>query len=265
MAPVETTTVETISGGEAADTATSLLARYAEHPEQGLRDELVAAHRGLVRWAAGKFSNRGEPTDDLEQVAAIGLLKAIDRFDSAQGAGFSSYAVATMLGELKRHFRDHAWKLHLPRSLHDRHLAVRGAIQSLTQELGRSPTIAEIGRRAGLSSEQVVEAMEVSSRGRPSSLEARLDSDGPDDDPALAEAPAEMAFVEQRADVTALLERLPPRERMVVSMRFMQEMSQAEIGKRLGVSQMQISRILSQSLVRLRNWAGDGAGVGALA
>lgn len=257
--------VRTTSGGEAADAVTSLLARYAERPDQGLRDQLVEAHRGLVRWAAGKFSNRGEPLDDLEQVAAVGLLKAIDRFDPGQGAGFSSYAVSTMLGELKRHFRDHAWKVHLPRSLHDRHMAVQGAIQALTQDLGRSPTIAEIGREAGISSEEVVEAIEVSARGRPASLEARRDSGGPDDDSSLGEAQAEMAFVEERADVTALLERLPQRERMVVSMRFMQEMSQAEIGKRLGVSQMQISRILSRSLLQLRSWAGDGPGVGALA
>ncbi|MDQ4133622.1 MAG: sigma-70 family RNA polymerase sigma factor [Actinomycetota bacterium] len=250
-------TVKTIeSGTESRAVVRELLASYAETGDRALRDHLVEIHRGLARWAAAKFVNRGEPFDDLEQVAMMGLLKALDRYDPAQGHEFSTYAVSTMFGELRRHLRDHAWKIHLPRSLHDRHAAIRKTISVLTQELGRSPTLNEVAARAGTSLEQVVEAMEVGTRARPTSLE----SASVERESSLSEAQAAMTGVEERADMAALLNRLSPRARQVVRMRFVDEMSQAEIGRSLGVSQMQISRILSQSLARLRAWAAEGPG-----
>lgn len=254
--------VHTTSSVLSGDSVARLAIEYSRSRDGILRDELVVAHRGLARWAAGKFGNRGEPLEDLEQVAMMGLLAAIDRFDPAMGrAQFSSYAVATMLGELKRHFRDHSWRVHLPRSLHDRHLLVQSTMRSLTEESGRSPTIAELGQQARISVEQVVEAMEVGSRGRPASLEATDAAEHLESDPSLGAQQPEMTEVENRADVTALLGRLSPRDRTVVYLRFVQDMSQAEIGRRVGVSQMQISRILTRSLLHLRELATEGGGM----
>jgi RNA polymerase sigma-B factor len=247
-------TAETIeSGTEPRAAVRELLVSYAHTGDRTTRDQLVTLHRGLVRWAAGKFANRGEPLDDLEQVAVVGLLKAIDRYDANQGREFSTYAVATMFGELRRHLRDHGWKVHLPRSLHDRHALIRKTVSTLTQELGRSPTLNEIACQSGTTLDQVVEAMELDARARPTSL----DSTPFDRDSSLAEGQGAMTGVEERADMAALLRRLSPRARDVVRMRFVDEMSQAEIGMKLGVSQMQISRILSQSLDRLRSWASE--------
>lgn len=255
---MEAIVVDTRSGALSKDAARRLLDAYAQNQDVDARNQLVAAHQPLARWAAAKFANRGEPVDDLEQVALMGLLKAIERYDPEQGAAFSTYAVATMLGELRRYLRDHAWKVHLPRSLHDRHHQVLKTIDLLTAELGRSPTLTEVSRRSGTTVEQVVEAMEVGSRGRPASLEEQTEGDGLDRQVSLADAHAGITRVEERADVAALLGRLSPRAQLVVQMRFLLDMTQEEIGQRLGVSQMQISRILSQSLDRLRAWASEG-------
>jgi RNA polymerase sigma-B factor len=160
-----------------------------------------------------------------------------------------------MFGELRRHLRDHGWKVHLPRSLHDRHALIRKTISTLTQELGRSPTLNEVATRSNTSVDQVVEAMELDTRARPTSL----DSAPFDRDSLLGEGQGAITGVEERADMVALLRRLSPRAREVVRMRFVEEMSQAEIGRTLGVSQMQISRILTQSLDRLRRWADEAA------
>lgn len=231
------------------------LVRYAASREPGLREALVVAHVGLAHWAAGRFAGRGEPFEDLVQVALIGLLKAIDRFDPARGPSFSAYAVATMLGELKRHLRDRSWAVRPPRTLHDRYLRVRSAVDGMTQELGRSPTLEEIAVRAGVAVEEVVEAGEVGAAWRQDSLDERM---GPDDWPEARRADLDgdgsLEAVERRADLAPLLSRLSPRARVVVHLRFVEDMTQSQIAAHLGVSQMQISRILAQSLGRLRTW-----------
>jgi RNA polymerase sigma-B factor len=231
------------------------LAGYAATRRPELREDLVLAHLGLAHWAAARFAGRGEAVDDLVQVAVVGLVKAIDRFDPDRGPEFSGYAVSTMLGELKRHFRDEGWEVHLPRGVHDRYLRVRAAVDELTQELGRSPALDEVADRASVSTEQVVEATDVATAWRPASLDERDDSDDGDDRrhvPGTAD-PGFLA-AEGRADFDPLLARLPPRARLVLQLRFVDDLTQSEIATRLGVSQMQVSRILSQTLSRLRAW-----------
>jgi RNA polymerase sigma-B factor len=231
------------------------MVRFAATRQPELREELVMAHLGLAHWAASRFAGRGESVDDLVQVAMVGLVKAIDRFDPDRGPEFSGYAVSTMLGELKRHFRDRGWDVHLPRGVHDRYLRVRAAVDELTQELGRSPSLGEIADRARVKPEEVVEATDVAAVWRPASLDERFESDEADEPRQVPTAgDPGFAAAEGRADLDPLLARLPPRARIAVRLRFVDDLTQSEIAERLGVSQMQVSRILSQSLSRLRAW-----------
>ncbi|MCA1682990.1 MAG: sigma-70 family RNA polymerase sigma factor [Actinobacteria bacterium] len=225
------------------------LAEYGRTHDPGLRESLVAAHLGLAHWAAARFTGRGEPLDDLVQVALVGLLKALDRFDPDRGSSFSGYAVATMLGELKRHLRDRAWAIRPPRGLHDRYLRVRRAVEELTQEHGRAPAVADIAARTAMTVDEVVEATEVGCAWTQDSLDERLDAG---DGRGPAGTDDRLAAVEERADLAPLLGRLSPRARRVVHLRFVDDLTQTEIARQLGVSQMQVSRILSQSLARLR-------------
>ncbi|MFN2607899.1 MAG: sigma-70 family RNA polymerase sigma factor [Acidimicrobiales bacterium] len=227
------------------------LARYARTRDPALRESLVAAHLGLAHWAAGRFTGRGEPLDDLVQVALLGLLKALDRFDPERGSSFSGYAVATMLGELKRHLRDRSWAVRPPRGLHDRYLRVRRALDDLTQEEGRSPTVDDLAARTGMTLDEVVEASEVGRAWFHDSLDGRPDG-GDGRDPANVDDDERLAAVEERADLGPLLRRLSPRDRRVVHLRFVDDLTQTQIARLLGVSQMQVSRILSQSLAKLR-------------
>jgi RNA polymerase sigma-B factor len=234
-------------------------AAFAESREPGLRDELIEAHLGLAEYLARRFSNRGEPLDDLVQVASVGLLKAVDRFDPTRGVEFSTYATHTIVGELKRHFRDKGWAVRAPRRMQELYLRLGKIIASLSQELGRSPTIPELAAEAQVPEEEVLEALEAGQAYRFASLDAPSpgDDDGDSlgahmgvDDPLLVDA-------EHRAALSPLIAGLPPREQRILHLRFFEGLTQSEIASRLGISQMHVSRLLARSLAQLRSAADE--------
>ncbi len=227
--------------------------RYAETRDRAIRDELVTAHMGLAEYLARRFTNRGEPLDDLMQVASLGLLKAVDRFDPDRGLEFSTYATPTIVGELKRHFRDKGWAVRVPRRVQELHLRLGTVVGTLSQELGRSPTIPEIASYAKVSEEEVVEAIEAGHAYRFTSLDAPT---GGEDETALANqlGVEDQALVdsEHRVALSPLIARFPPRERTILHLRFFEGLTQSEIASRLGISQMHVSRLLARSLAQLR-------------
>ena len=232
---------------------------YLRTRDPGLAHHLVEAHSGLAHRLAGRFSNRGESPDDLTQVAMLGLVKAIEGFDPDRGLRFSTCATPTILGELKRHFRDRGWAVRLPRRVHDLYLNVQHAIDELSQELRRSPTLPEIADRVSSSVEEVVEAIEAGGLRRSASIEARL---GPDDERSLASCLGDedphLAGVDHQLTLAAVVRRLPEVEQEVVRLRFVEGLTQLEIAQRVGRSQMQVSRLLARSLDRLRGWVSEG-------
>jgi RNA polymerase sigma-B factor len=216
-------------------------------------DELVARHLGLARSLARRFANRGEALDDLVQVAMVGLVSAAKRFDGELGIQFSTYATATIAGELKRHFRDKRWGLHVSRTAQERYLLVREATEWATEDLGRSPTISEIASRAGLTDEQVLEAHELAAAFHLDSIDANPGTD--DSGPAIQVGGLDngMTSVENRLTLDALVGALTEREQRLIELRFVEEMTQSQIAAHLGLSQMQVSRLLSRTLASLRH------------
>ncbi|HET6794276.1 MAG TPA: SigB/SigF/SigG family RNA polymerase sigma factor [Acidimicrobiales bacterium] len=237
-------------------------AEFAETREPALREELVEAHLGLAEYLARRFANRGEPLDDLVQVASIGLVKAVDRFDPERAVEFSTYATHTIVGELKRHFRDKGWAVRAPRRLQELYLRLGQVISTLSQQLGRSPTIAELATEVQASEEEVLEALEAGQAYRFASLDAP--APGPDDEGSatlasqLGSDDPTMAAAEDRAALGPLLDHLPPREQRILFLRFFQGMTQSEIAAQLGISQMHVSRLLARSLAQLRSLAAEG-------
>jgi|SRR5918997_5256540 RNA polymerase sigma-B factor len=214
------------------------------------RAQLIERHLPLARSLARRYMQGGEPLDDLEQTARVGLIKAADRYDPARGE-FAAYAVPTMLGELRRHFRDRGWAVRVPRRIQDRTLAVERASTILSAELHRSPTAAEVAKHTGLSVEEVLEADEAQGAHWTVALVT-----GPGDEEHGSRDPGGVddgyARAEEHADVMTMLRALEPRDREIVLLRFHQELSQREIGLRLGISQMGVSRILRRSLECMR-------------
>jgi RNA polymerase sigma-B factor len=234
----------------------ALFVAYAQDRDASLRDRIIAAHLGLAEYLARRFANRGEPLDDLFQVASLGLLKAVDRFDPDRGVEFSTYATHTIVGELKRHFRDKGWAIKAPRRMQDLYLQLGKVVGSLGQELGRSPTIAELAAEVRVSEEEVLEALEAGQAYRSTSLDAPTGNEEGEtlatrlgaEDPSLEDA-------ETRATLSPLLVQLPPLERSILHMRFFEGLTQSEIAGRLGVSQMHVSRLLARSVSTLRSAA----------
>jgi RNA polymerase sigma-B factor len=241
-----------------------VFAAYARTGDVVLRDQLVSAYMGLAAYLARRFANRGQPLDDLVQVASVGLLKAIDRFDPSLGVEFSTYATTTIVGELKRHLRDRGWAVRAPRRMQDLYLSLSQVIDMLSQQLGRSPTIAELAVEVQASEEEVLEALEAGQAYRFASLDAPT-SDLPSGDlgERLGQEDVELDRAEQRATLEPLLEALPPRQRQVVQLRFFGGMTQSEIARHLGVSQMQVSRLLTKSVAQLRSLAKQPSGPSA--
>lgn len=242
------------------------LEEYARTGDKELRDVIVGSQVGLAEYLARRFKNRGEPIEDLIQVALLGLLKAVERFDPSRGLEFSTFATPTIVGELKRHFRDKGWAVRVPRRVQELHLRMGTVVNNLSQELGRSPTIPEIAARAEVSVDEVLEAMEAGRAYRFSSIDAPV---GDDDDrvasPAaaqLGEDDSNMEEVEQRMLLSPLIASLPKREQMIIHLRFFRGMTQSEIAARLGISQMHVSRLLARSLAQLRDRAGAEAAPG---
>ncbi|HEX4979400.1 MAG TPA: SigB/SigF/SigG family RNA polymerase sigma factor [Acidimicrobiales bacterium] len=239
--------------------ASRLFSEYRRTRDPAIRERLVGAHFGLAASLASRFSSRNETPEDLHQAALLGLVHAIDRFDPDRGVQFTTFAWATISGELKRHFRDRTWGVRVPRRLQELYLNTSEATDSLTHDLGRSPTVAEVAERVGCSEEDVLEALEARAAYRLGSIDAPVGSDDADAGMQLPESEQGFGRVEQRVVLDGLLNRLPVRERQIIHLRFNEELTQAEIADRVGVSQMHVSRLLSGSLQKLRVWATEGA------
>jgi RNA polymerase sigma-B factor len=235
-----------------------LLVRYHRNGDRAARDELVERLLPLARRMARRYRRSDEPLDDLVQVATLGLIKAIDRFDPARETAFSSYAVPTMLGELKRYFRDNGWAVHVPRGMQERVMQVDNAMRDLSRRLGRSPSAGEVAESIGTSSELVLEAMEASSAYDAVSLDSyRFGDDGDGETYAefIGEEDERFELVEYGATIEPTLQALPARDRIVLHLRFVEDLTQAEIAERVGVSQMHVSRLIRRALERLRTVA----------
>jgi RNA polymerase sigma-B factor len=238
--------------------ATELLAEMHRLPEgnprrKALRDQLVEAHMPLVVYLARRFSGRNEPMTDLVQVGAIGLLKAIDRFDPDRGLEFSTYATPTILGEIKRHFRDTGWLIHVPRRAQELQTTVNTARADLSQELGRAPTVSELAERIDVDEESVLEALDAARAysGVPLDVLAAPGETVPEH-PMLGVIDEGFEQVEQRALLRDVIAKLPESEREILLLRFVANKTQTEIAAIVGVSQMQVSRLVARGLKRLR-------------
>lgn len=223
-------------------------AEYAE-----LRNQLVRMHLPLVEHLARRFRNRGEPLDDLTQVATIGLIKSVDRFDPERGVEFSTYATPTVVGEIKRHFRDKGWAVRVPRRLQELRLALTTATAELSQLHGRSPTVHELAEKLAISEEEVLEGLESANAYSTLSLDV---PDTDDESPAVADTlgaeDEALEGVEYRESLKPLLEDLPPREKRILLLRFFGNMTQSQIAQEVGISQMHVSRLLARTLAQLR-------------
>lgn len=232
-----------------------LLARYHRTRDQAVREELVQRFMPLARRLAARYRGDREPLDDLVQVASLGLVKALDRFDPERGVAFTSYAVPTILGELKRHFRDRGWSVRVPRDLQERIARIDRAIAELPGKLGRAPSVNEIADRLELDPEEVLEAMEAGQAHHAMSLDAQSpteEGEGVALTDRLGESEPGFETVEYGEAVTDVLETLSDRDRTVLNLRFVEDMTQTEIAQRVGVSQMHVSRILRAAVERLR-------------
>jgi RNA polymerase sigma-B factor len=233
-----------------------LFLRFAATGDPADRDAIVERFLPLARTLAARYRHVDEPFDDVYQVACFALIKAVERYDAANGAAFSSYAVPTITGEIKRHFRDRTWSVRVPRDLQDLALRVDRVVGQLAREHGRQPSVREVAHATGVCEEEVLEAMQAASAQRSASLDEPRPS--VDDEPAETMGEALGADddgymrVDERATLEALLRHLTLREREVLRLRFEQELSQAEIGEHVGLSQMQISRVLRRAIERLR-------------
>lgn len=233
-----------------------LFRKYKEEGDTDAREKLVMSHLNLVRFLANKFKNRGEPIDDLIQVGYLGLLKAIDGFDPSRGLEFTTYATPTILGEIKRHFRDKGWSVRVPRRLQELSAKVNQATDVLTTRLQRSPKIEEIAEYLDASVDDVLEAMESSSAYSSVPLEGTGSADA-DDAPSVidryATEDSDLNMTDDRLVIEDALEDLSPREREVIELRFREGMTQIEMAERLGISQVQVSRLLRRTLKKIQD------------
>jgi RNA polymerase sigma-B factor len=232
-----------------------LLRRYHERGDVDARQELIERHVEFVRRLARRYARRGEQLDDLTQVGCVGLIKAIDRFDGSFGANLTTYAAPNILGEIKRHFRDRGWSVRVPREIQELNVRLTKVVDELTTKLGRSPSVIELAKETDATTEQVLEALESSSAYSALSL-----SEGPETDEeggggtldTLGEDDEHFEQSEQRITLATGLQRLPPRERAILHLRFFEGLTQSEIAERVGISQMHVSRLIRNSLDRVR-------------
>jgi RNA polymerase sigma-B factor len=247
---------ESVSGYDDVTALFKRLAATADDAERRseLRAELISRCIPLADHIARKFSGRGEPFDDLTQVARVGLVHAVDRFDISRGSNFLSFAVPTIMGEVRRYFRDNTWAMRVPRRVKETHLRIGAAIDALSQTLGRSPTAKEIATELGIAPDEVTQAVIAGNAYQPGSIDAvsmSRDSDASLLD-TLGEEESQFDRVEEYMAIRPLLAGLPERERRILTMRFFESMTQTQIAQRMGISQMHVSRILARTLARLR-------------
>jgi RNA polymerase sigma-B factor len=233
-----------------------LLIRYHQDGDLQAREELVERFLPLARQLARRYQRQNEPLDDLLQVASMGLVKAIDRFDPERGTAFSTYAVPTILGELKRYFRDSGWAVHVPRGMQERVMKLDQASQELHRRLGRSPSAGELAAELDLNSEEVLEAMEAASAYDAISLEEHRSESSDPQEPTYADSlgreEERYELVEYGATIAPTMKALSERERLILHLRFVEDLTQSEIADRIGVSQMHVSRLIRRALARLR-------------
>jgi RNA polymerase sigma-B factor len=237
-----------------------LLLRVRDQKDEAAREELITRYLPLVKSLARRFASRGQPVEDLVQVGSIGLIKAIDRFDLDRGVELSTYATPTIMGEIKRYFRDKGWAVKVPRALQDLNVRLNRVVEQLTVELRRSPTIAELAAAADVSEEEVVEALES---GRAYSSVSIFSGGSNEDDESLelldylgSEEEAYEVF-EQRRVLAPAVARLEPRERLILHLRFFEGMTQTQVAARIGISQMHVSRLIRKSIDNLRQYMAE--------
>ena len=228
---------------------------YKEEGDEEAREQLIVSHLNLVRFLANKYTNRGEPIEDLMQVGTVGLIKAIDRFDTSRGLEFTTFATPTILGEIRRYFRDKAWSVRIPRRLQELSAKVTQTVDVLTRELQRAPSVEEVADRLGESVEDVLQAMDSSSAYSSVPLEGT--GQGADDDtPSVLDhygtEDEDLAASEDRMVIEDAISEFTPREQEIVRMRFQQGMTQVEIAEKLGISQVQVSRMLRKVLKQIQ-------------
>ncbi len=247
-----------------ADAATpELFDRYRRSRDPELREQLIMAHLNLVRYLARKFANRGEPLEDLIQVGTIGLINAIDRFDPERGIRFATYATPTIVGEIRRHFRDRGWAVKVPRRLQELSLAATKAAERLTQSLDRSPTIAELAEYLDVEESQALEALELGEMYELPSLDQDLGGEDSEDSSGgvladyVGQVDDELEKFEHRARLVEAIKGLPEREREIIRLRFFENLSQTKVAKRLKISQMHVSRLQQRAIKRLRELMKD--------
>ena len=251
----------TVSLVVSTDPAERLFIEYARTGDNRLRDRLVAMHQNLVRYLASKFANRGEPLEDLVQVGNIGLVNAVDRYEVGRGNKFSTYATPTVVGEIRRYFRDKAWSLKVPRRLQELNQAANKAVDSLSSKLGRSPTIAEIARAIGATEEETLESIELGNAYETVSLDTRMSNEGDSSPMTLSEfiggEDENLKKMLSHGDLAAALDKLEEREAAIITQRFFDDLSQAEVAKRLNISQMHVSRLQQRALANLKKLLGE--------
>ena len=244
MTPVELSTA----------TDRELLRRYHEGGDPSAREVLVERHLPLVRSLARRYAGRGEALEDIEQVGAIGLIKAIDRYELSREVALTTYATPNVVGEIKRHFRDKGWAIRVPRALQELNGKMGPTIERLTSKLGRSPSIAEIAAEFEVSTEQVLEALEAGSAYAPLSLSAGPSGDEElDPMETIGELDEEFERTDDRTSLEPALAALPERERKILHLRFFEGLTQSQIAQQIGISQMHVSRLIRRSLERMRN------------
>jgi len=236
----------------------ALLVRFTQlapdHPDWATaREGVITAFLPMAEYLARRYRNRGELSDDLVQVATVGLIKAVDGYDAQRGVEFSSYAVPTIVGELKRHFRDKGWSIRVPRRMQELNLDISRATDALTQRLGRSPTVADLARQLEVGEEEIIDALECSQAYGTLSLQAPVPgTEGTEVADLIGDTDPELELVEHRVALRPLIAGLPEREQRIIAMRFFGNMTQSQIAAKLGISQMHVSRLLSHSLRQLR-------------
>jgi RNA polymerase sigma-B factor len=249
---------ETMTDDRAADAAADLILALAAMPADDprravLRDRTIEAWLPLARHLAKRYSGRGELTDDLVQTAMVGLIKAVDRFDASRGVDFSGYAIPTIVGEIKRHFRDRTWSIRVPRRLQELRLAISEANSTLTHKLGRSPLVADIATYLGITEEEVLEGLEGARAYNTTSLSTPLGTDGSAElGDTISDETDDYAEVELRATLGPALAMLDAREQRIITLRFYGNLTQSQIADQIGISQMHVSRLLTKALVKLR-------------
>jgi RNA polymerase sigma-B factor len=244
-----------------------LFREFVSTGRRAVRNQLVERHMGLAAHIAQRFARAGARDDDLRQVAMIGLVKAVDRFDPDYGSAFSAFAGRTIEGELKRYFRDRTWTVRVPRGAKELHLLVRRATDELSHELGRSPSVDELAHHLQIDRDDVLRGLAATAAYNVGTLDTTASDDSEvavDRQGALATIDPGFGDTEDRQVVTDLLDRLPDREREIVRLRFYEQMSQADIGETMGISQMHVSRLLRRSFTQMREWIDDPAELASL-